>query len=290
VRSERRAFTLLELIVTLAILVILAGVLFPVLARARLEGLRVGCISNFRQVTAAALMYSADYDDVFVPVNHRTAGGGDSSNDRTWVQLLLPYGRSFQIFFCPADAQGFRAATARFDADLVPGDTSSGYFSASQSVNVGYNHQYLSPILRTSQGWQAMPRSAASVADPASSLAFVDSTGPLSTVSGGSWLVSAPCRYEATASGQVLDTFSGRMEPIEIFTTTDGWPAVDQPVDTEPIQYGGAWPRHGERFTIATLDGGTRSVSLGHLTRGCDVGANWSGLIRDNRAYLWDTR
>ncbi|MDX2065815.1 MAG: type II secretion system protein [Fimbriimonadaceae bacterium] len=289
-RFERRAFTLLELIVTLAILVILAGVLFPVLTRARIEALRVGCLSNFRQVTAAALMYSADYDDVFVPVNHRTAGGGDSSNDRTWVQLLLPYGRSFQIFFCPADPQGFRTATARFDADLVPGDTSSGYFSASQSVNVGYNHQYLSPILRSTGGWEAMPRSASVISDPASSLFFVDSTGPTSTASGGSWLVSAPCRYEATPNGQVIDTFSGRTGSVEVFTTTDGWPAVDQPVYSEPIQYGGAWPRHGQRFTLATLAGGTKSVSLRQLTDGCDLGANWSGLIRDNRAYLWDIR
>ncbi len=56
----RRAFSLLELLVSLAIIAVLVGILLPVLAHARSTGRRTVCASNLRQIGAAFQAYSQD--------------------------------------------------------------------------------------------------------------------------------------------------------------------------------------------------------------------------------------
>jgi prepilin-type N-terminal cleavage/methylation domain-containing protein len=59
----RRAFTLIELLVVIAIIAILAAILFPVFARAKSASIKITCMSNFRQVGMAVMMYADDADD-----------------------------------------------------------------------------------------------------------------------------------------------------------------------------------------------------------------------------------
>lgn len=58
-------FTLVELLVVVAILALLIGILLPSLARARRSGQGAVCASNMRQIAAAALMYCDDNRDRF---------------------------------------------------------------------------------------------------------------------------------------------------------------------------------------------------------------------------------
>ncbi|MCW5941564.1 MAG: prepilin-type N-terminal cleavage/methylation domain-containing protein [Fimbriimonadaceae bacterium] len=60
----KRGFTLIELLVVIAIIAILAAILFPVFAQAKLAAKKAASISNSKQIILAALMYSADYDDL----------------------------------------------------------------------------------------------------------------------------------------------------------------------------------------------------------------------------------
>lgn len=55
-------FTLLELLVVLAVIGILASLLLPTVSRARMAGLRAACISNLRQVGIAVQLYAHDHD------------------------------------------------------------------------------------------------------------------------------------------------------------------------------------------------------------------------------------
>jgi prepilin-type N-terminal cleavage/methylation domain-containing protein len=60
--TKRNGFTLVELLTVLAIIALLAGLLFPALARVRREGRKTVSISNLRQCGIGLLLYCQDYD------------------------------------------------------------------------------------------------------------------------------------------------------------------------------------------------------------------------------------
>jgi len=62
-----RGFTLIELLVAIAVIAILAAILFPVFARARENARRSSCTSNLKQQGLAIMQYAQDYDELMVP-------------------------------------------------------------------------------------------------------------------------------------------------------------------------------------------------------------------------------
>jgi prepilin-type N-terminal cleavage/methylation domain-containing protein/prepilin-type processing-associated H-X9-DG protein len=59
-------FTLVELLVVIAVLAVLMAVLLPVLGKAREYGRRVACLANLRQMQMGWQMYADDHDDYIV--------------------------------------------------------------------------------------------------------------------------------------------------------------------------------------------------------------------------------
>lgn len=281
--NTRRAFTLLELLVVLGIVALLAAVMLPVLSAVKRSAQKTVCLSNFRQAYMAALLYVSDYDDMFMPVNHQPAAEPNAQDDTTWVQMLLPYVRSYGIFRCPAGAGLATENEASFDGDLVPGDIYSRFYSASLRTNLGYNYLYLAPIYRLGSSWVAQPRGVSDVSDPGRMLMFIDSVwdraGDGTPIGGGNWLVVPPCRFRLEL-GREEDTFQvlGR----EVFSPP-GW-SVDQA--NSGLRYGRAWPWHLGRTTVIRVEGGATTLSPAQLASGCDVEENWSGLVKD-ASYAW---
>jgi len=93
-------FTLIEIMVSIAIVVILAGLVLAVLNRAREKARQSMCASNLRQIVAAMRMYAEDHDgrgwmwDSWRP---------DPEHPGLVVDALSPYVGDTQIWFCPSD-------------------------------------------------------------------------------------------------------------------------------------------------------------------------------------------
>lgn len=276
----------------IAIIFVLAAILFPVFAQAKAASEKTVCASNFSQAHKAALLYISDYDDYMMPTNYQPTAP-NSRSDRTWVQLVLPYGKNFTMFQCPSDTSPRPKPEATFDEDLIPGDTVSQYYHASQRSNIGYNYLYLAPIVKTpSQDWHTEPKSWAAVASPPESLLFIDTVHEVvdgHPSGGGSYLAIPPCRYYVpNSSATRFDTFLGLPEDSsrQVLADHAGWTLVDG----STFRYGLAWPWHQGRLTVVKLDGSSKAITTEQLAAGCDVQNGWSGNIQSGRQYVWDAK
>jgi prepilin-type N-terminal cleavage/methylation domain-containing protein len=105
--SSRGGFTLIELLFVIAIIAILAAILFPVFARAREMAKRTSCLSNVQQLAKAMMMYVQDFDGTYSP-RFPDPKPGPNFTCRTcrtidWRPYARPYVKNDQLFICPSD-------------------------------------------------------------------------------------------------------------------------------------------------------------------------------------------
>lgn len=143
-RRNRRcgAFTLVEVLVVVAVLTLLMGLLMPALARARHYARRVGCSSNLHQVSLAIHLYAEDFQDTipFGPEGRPVTGSNFYTVTGNVTSLLsledgAPVGLGLllknylserpKVLFCPgtdqpseADAQLSRVGQAQAQSDF----------------------------------------------------------------------------------------------------------------------------------------------------------------------------
>ncbi|MDR3706733.1 MAG: DUF1559 domain-containing protein [Capsulimonadaceae bacterium] len=100
-RQPNWGFTLIELLVAIAIIAILAAILFPVFATAREKARQSSCASNMKQIGLATIQYVQDYDECYFMGAYTGAGG---YNGVGWAGALYPYVKSTAVYSCPSDA------------------------------------------------------------------------------------------------------------------------------------------------------------------------------------------
>ena len=124
--SACRGFTLLELLVVVAIIAGLAASLFPVFTQAREKARRASCLSNMKQIGLGLAQYTQDYDEAFPLVSFATP-------DDSWTTSMQPYVKSRQILRCPSDA------SARWNG-TPPVHTTSYGFNAWMKADQKFRH------------------------------------------------------------------------------------------------------------------------------------------------------
>lgn len=105
----RRAFTLVELLVVIAVVAILAALLLPALSSAKERARQAQCAGHLRQIALATTLYVDDQEDTFPwqPEDGLAAKavGGHGTN---YYDFLMPYLRNPNVWLCAStrDAPG----------------------------------------------------------------------------------------------------------------------------------------------------------------------------------------
>jgi type II secretory pathway pseudopilin PulG len=114
-RCSKQAFTLVMLLVVIAVLALLAAMLLPALARAKTQSTQIQCANNLKQCGLAFRLWEGDNDDKY-PMAVPTATGGTKEFDTgadtfRHFQVMSNELSTPKILVCPADT---RAAADNF--------------------------------------------------------------------------------------------------------------------------------------------------------------------------------
>jgi prepilin-type N-terminal cleavage/methylation domain-containing protein len=89
---HRRAFTLIELLIVIAIIAILAAILLPVFSHAKQRAQGIQCVNNLRQMTIGWQLYTDENNNHFAPnaaMGHNHPAVGEDAGNPSWVAGLL---------------------------------------------------------------------------------------------------------------------------------------------------------------------------------------------------------
>jgi prepilin-type N-terminal cleavage/methylation domain-containing protein/prepilin-type processing-associated H-X9-DG protein len=134
--KRRYAFTLVELLVVIAVISLLAAMLFPVFFRAREKARQITCVSNLRQIGIAVALYNEDNDDLYPlggdPVDiygddfARTQYALVAATMPLVPQTLQLYVKDNQVWDCPDDT-GYTEGGSFEDFPLSTAPAPSAY-------------------------------------------------------------------------------------------------------------------------------------------------------------------
>jgi prepilin-type N-terminal cleavage/methylation domain-containing protein len=114
-RMKFRGFTLIELLVVISIISVLAGMLLPMLGRAKRTAHAVACLSNLHQLGLALELYIQD-NDHRLPVCAQMPSL--NTNLTPITTAFAPYLKAKDVFRCPADHQFFAKEQTSYEWNI----------------------------------------------------------------------------------------------------------------------------------------------------------------------------
>ena len=140
-RSPQGGFTLVEMLVVIAVITILAALLLPTFSSAKARTKQTACLNNLRQINLGVRMYADDYADTLPAVGGTTNYVQDFSGYkqlmRNHVGLHGASSPRDKVFACPVDTfyYEFSHSDQRFNPRSVHNE--SRYDFSSYWLNAG---------------------------------------------------------------------------------------------------------------------------------------------------------
>jgi prepilin-type N-terminal cleavage/methylation domain-containing protein len=171
------AFTLVELLVTIAIIAILAGLLLGVLGKGKARGREMACLNNARQLGIAFGLYHQDFADTFPASGSKTAYGPQPEDWIYWQHgrdinksTIVPFISQFnaKLFTCPGDSEAIKLQPL----GIVPGDPFRYSYSLTSYSLAGEINRGMATIITTER--KAYPFRAATIKQPSQKIMVVE--------------------------------------------------------------------------------------------------------------------
>lgn len=250
--GRHHGFTLVELLVVVAVISLLLGVLLPALGGARQSARTASCLSNQRQMVIGWMMYAGAHGDRAMPLAQEIAGGGGAI--RYWWGEVQPGPAGLEVHhergFLTPYLDAAHSERGVYECAAQPWGTYRPQPMGSPAPGVptstyGYNGYYLCPPM--TPGWSASIahrpwRRLADVLLPSEVFVFGDALLPAGSRPMNSALLDPPLLY----SGGVWTT---NESPTTAFRhPVGGRSAVAARADgsARGVRVEGAWLKHPE--------------------------------------------
>jgi len=183
-----RAFTLIELLVVISIIAILAAILFPVFAQAKLAAKKTADLSNIKQIGTSVILYINDSDDVYPLATYYDHTQPYGQFYRWSSQLCLgPYIKNTDIFKAPVDS---------YTPDITTFPQEAPIPNTRKVAPISYMANALSTSVITGTKGGQCPYF------PSSPTAVTDCNGPINP---GSWYTTSPSAQSSTSADSPSD-------------------------------------------------------------------------------------
>lgn len=134
--GRRIAFSLIELLITVAVIAILLGMLLPALNSAREKAATILCVSNIKQLGVFSNMYSSDNDDYVVIAQ---GNNGDNLLSGSWFPYLWRYHRPADPTLNDSEIKKLALKKTVFNCPSYKPSSSSVYIVFGYGFNLNFH-------------------------------------------------------------------------------------------------------------------------------------------------------
>ena len=141
---KQKGFSLIELLIVVAIILIIAAIAIPNLLRSRIAANEASAVGSVRTINTAEVTYASTYPSVGFATRAQlgpdpSSGAGGTSTNSGLIDSVLASGSKSGYSFAVANGATTPVATYTVNADPVSAQTGQRHFCSDQSGVIRYD-------------------------------------------------------------------------------------------------------------------------------------------------------